>query len=988
MHPYFVDMSMNWQFIFFSNTSFQILETVTKTTSKSYFFRNMTSLGAALFHVFLYGFFGAPSHQFFVRNCNLTMLPNDTMCHVSCCDMGLKTVPLQLPTHVKELDISRNHISKIKVTDFRNISNLRALNVSYNNISWIDDGAFQDLVHLQELFMTRNQLKHITRGCLQGLVSLSVLRLDHNKIEDIDPSAFDSLSNLTHVNLANNRLIVMESVKGILHLPNLFELKIENNNITSFVSHNLSTKPLQLRRLDLFSNPLKMFQITNNILPYLCYLDISYCGHNRSFQWIVEDPSFLGSVETLNVSGLQTSDDLTVKIVQTFNSSLKMLQVSSLTTPHFEDFLDRTCSRIHKLYLLQPNISVLSDRLFKSCNQLQEIQFRDTTTYKMSSLVFEGLNQLQTLKVRNTNITELNNITHVLPTVSLLDFSNNKIKQVTCSDFSNHTVLARLYLYKNHIDKISKCTFHYLPNLKLLLLGSNRLLTVRNAFKGHLPKLKTLDLHSNKITKLHDGTFSKLSALQYLRIYDNQINSISKNAFDGLVHLKELVLTANHLKQSAFSDPRIFNGLQNLELLNLNDNSLQFESQNLTNPPFTMLKSLKVLMITGQRHFMNIFPSNLLKGLSSLIKLHGVDLNIQYIHPETFVYTPKLRYLDLSKNVFTTEMSLSPKIFQPIGALSELHLKHSSLPSLNFIIGANLTQLRSLQVMNNQLQGFNQTIIESLPNLEYVDLQNNTFICDCSNEWLLHWAKKSNQTQVIFFNKYQCSYPSTFKSQYLEKLETSSCTLNLEFLYFAGSSSLVTVTLLVSFIYNFMRFQLVYAYYLFLAYLYDKNKKQRQKQHGFMYDAFISYNSQDELWVLRELLPNLEAEQGCRLCLHHRDFEPGKPIIDNIVDGIYNSRKTICVVTRNYLRSEWCSREIQVASFRLFEENNDVLILVFLEDIPSQQLSPYHRMRKLVKKQTYLCWPKPGEDRTIFWQKLRMAMNTKKEENPILLGQE
>lgn len=39
----------------------------------------------------------------------------------------------------------------------------------------------------------------------------------------------------------------------------------------------------------------------------------------------------------------------------------------------------------------------------------------------------------------------------------------------------------------------------------------------------------------------------------------------------------------------------------------------------------------------------------------------------------------------------------------------------------------------------------------------------------------------------------------------------------------------------------------------------------------------------------------------------------GKPILDNITDAIYQSRKTLCVISRRYLESEWCSREIQVA---------------------------------------------------------------------------
>ncbi|MED6288403.1 hypothetical protein CHARACLAT_026184, partial [Characodon lateralis] len=101
-----------------------------------------------------------------------------------------------------------------------------------------------------------------------------------------------------------------------------------------------------------------------------------------------------------------------------------------------------------------------------------------------------------------------------------------------------------------------------------------------------------------------------------------------------------------------------------------------------------------------------------------------------------------------------------------------------------------------------------------------------------------------------------------------------------------------------------------------------------------------------------------------------------KPIIDNITDAIYSSRKTICVISRRYLRSEWCSREVQTASFRLFDEQKDVLVLVFLEDIPTYLLSPFHRMRKLLKKQTYLSWPRAADQPEAFWENLRKALQT------------
>lgn len=66
-------------------------------------------------------------------------------------------------------------------------------------------------------------------------------------------------------------------------------------------------------------------------------------------------------------------------------------------------------------------------------------------------------------------------------------------------------------------------------------------------------------------------------------------------------------------------------------------------------------------------------------------------------------------------------------------------------------------------------------------------------------------------------------------------------------------------------------------------------------------------------------------------------------------------------------------------SFRLFDEQKDVLILVFLEDIPTSQMSPYYRMRKMLKRKTYLSWPRAEEHPELFWEKLRQALKTKED---------
>nr|UZH24401.1 TLR23f [Mugilogobius chulae] len=235
------------------------------------------------------------------------------------------------------------------------------------------------------------------------------------------------------------------------------------------------------------------------------------------------------------------------------------------------------------------------------------------------------------------------------------------------------------------------------------------------------------------------------------------------------------------------------------------------------------------------------------------------------------------------------------------------------------------------------------------------------------------WAIKNKQVQVANAFQYRCSSPLALDGHFLLDFKVQSCWEDISFLCFMSSSALVLLTLLSSFTYHFMRWQLVYGFYLLQAFLYDSKKKRQGCRH--VYDAFVSYNVHDEEWVYGELVPELEEQQGWKLCLHHRDFQLGKPIIENITDAIYSSRKTLCVISRHYLQSEWCSREIQMASFRLFDEKKDVLILLFLEELSSNQLSPFYRIRKLVRSRTYLSWNQARGNKALFWEKVQRALD-------------
>ncbi|KAJ3608579.1 hypothetical protein NHX12_023111 [Muraenolepis orangiensis] len=102
----------------------------------------------------------------------------------------------------------------------------------------------------------------------------------------------------------------------------------------------------------------------------------------------------------------------------------------------------------------------------------------------------------------------------------------------------------------------------------------------------------------------------------------------------------------------------------------------------------------------------------------------------------------------------------------------------------------------------------------------------------------------------------------------------------------------------------------------------------------------------------------------------------GRSIVENVTEAIYGSRKTVCVISRHYLASEWCSREIQMASHRLLDEKKDVLILLFLEELSELQLSPYYRMRRLVRRSSYLSWPRAARHPGLFWQNVHRALES------------
>jgi len=83
-------------------------------------------------------------------------------------------------------------------------------------------------------------------------------------------------------------------------------------------------------------------------------------------------------------------------------------------------------------------------------------------------------------------------------------------------------------------------------------------------------------------------------------------------------------------------------------------------------------------------------------------------------------------------------------------------------------------------------------------------------------------------------------------------------------------------------------------------------------QDPFPFDVFISYSHQDKAWVRAELLTRLEAA-GLKVFIDFRDIRTLEPMAREMERAVRTSRRTLLVLTPDYLKSGWTELESLMA---------------------------------------------------------------------------
>ncbi|NXO14631.1 TLR1 protein, partial [Oriolus oriolus] len=354
--------------------------------------------------------------------------------------------------------------------------------------------------------------------------------------------------------------------------------------------------------------------------------------------------------------------------------------------------------------------------------------------------------------------------------------------------------------------------------------------------------------------------------------------------------------------------------------------------------------------------------------------LTELDLSSNQLADAVFECLPvNVKKLGLRNN----QISNVPRGVAELKSLEELNLASNRLADLPGCSGFPSLQLLNIEM--NLILTPSTDFFQSCPRVRELQAGHNPFKCSCELQAFIRLERQAGGKLFGWPAAYVCEYPEGLRGTELKDFHLSQLACNTTLL-------LVTALLLTLVLVAAVAFLCIYLdvpWYVRMTWQWTQTK--RRAWHNppgdpgtvLRFHAFISYSERDSLWVKNELIANLEKGEGCvQLCQHERDFIPGKSIVENIINCIEKSYKSIFVLSPNFVQSEWCHYELYFAHHKLFSENSNSLILILLEPIPPYLIpARYHKLKALMAKRTYLEWPKERSKRALFWANLRAAIS-------------
>ncbi|CAC5418238.1 unnamed protein product [Mytilus coruscus] len=329
----------------------------------------------------------------------------------------------------------------------------------------------------------------------------------------------------------------------------------------------------------------------------------------------------------------------------------------------------------------------------------------------------------------------------------------------------------------------------------------------------------------------------------------------------------------------------------------------------------------------------------------SMLNLRNNSLGA-YLSSKRYTNSSKteLREIDLSLNLI---QDLSVDIFHGHVYVVKINLSHNRLTDVTFDL-SHLVSLERLDLSYNNISGrTSQISMDTLHKLSKksnltIDLSNNLLKSSCQNLIFLQWVDV-NFGLLVNTDQYTCQFDNndvvhmTNVDEIVKQLEKECSSYTTLIICITMGIILTCVILFVALLFRY-RWRLRYLYYM-TRHKYNVLKGIKSSS-TYKYDAFISYANDETDFIVNEVIPKLEGDGNMTLCVHQRDFIAGEEITQNITDGIHQSKRTICILTRSFLNSYYCMFEFNMARMESIysRDGQNIMFLIFYEQLRPKDL--------------------------------------------------